>query len=53
MGFLLALVALILEIVYWAQSHDLSLPFVALVLVTLAILVGGWGSVRAYLPVRR
>lgn len=42
---LLALVALVLEIIHWATTRDSSLSFYALVLVTLAVLVGGWVTV--------
>jgi hypothetical protein len=42
---LLALVALILEIIHWATTRDASLLFYALVALTLAVLVGGWVTV--------
>lgn len=42
LGSLLAVVALVLEIVHWATTRDASLAFYALVLVTLAVLLGGY-----------
>lgn len=39
MGNVLVLIALVLEIVHFAVAKDTSLPFIALVLVTLALLV--------------
>ena len=41
MGLILALIALLLEVVYWAITRDVSLIFSALVLVTLAVILGG------------
>jgi hypothetical protein len=41
-GALLALVALVLEIIHWATTRDASLLFYALVLTTVAVLVE-WG----------
>jgi hypothetical protein len=38
-GWILALVALVLEIIYWATTRDSSLGFYALVLTTLAVLL--------------
>jgi hypothetical protein len=50
MGFVLALIALVLEVIYWAISRESGLWFFALVLVTLAVLLGGgW---PAWLPRR-
>lgn len=40
-GSLLALVALVLEVIHWATTKDASLSFYALVLVTLALLAPG------------
>ena len=40
MGFIFALVALIFEIFHWLSTRDSDLLFYALVLVTVAILIG-------------
>lgn len=43
MGSILALIALVLEIIFWAITRESGLWFFALVLVTLAVLLGsGW-----------
>lgn len=42
LGVILAVVALVLEIIHWAVTRDSALSFYALVLVTLAVLVGGY-----------
>lgn len=41
MGAILALIALVLEIIFWATTREAGLWFYALVLLTLAVLVGG------------
>jgi hypothetical protein len=38
-GLIIAVIALVLEIIHWVNTKDSSLSFYALVLVTLAILV--------------
>jgi len=48
LGSLLALVALLLEVVAFAVTHDTSLTFFALVALTLAVLLSG-----VALPLRR
>ncbi len=40
MGFVLAILALIFEVFHWLSTRDDSLLFYALVLVTVAILIG-------------
>jgi hypothetical protein len=40
-GLVIAVIALVLEIIHWANTKDSSLSFYALVLVTLAILIPG------------
>lgn len=39
-GFLLALFAFIIEVIHWVSTRDSDILFYALVLTTLAILVG-------------
>lgn len=39
MGGVLALIALVLEVIHWATTKDASLSFYALVLITLALVV--------------
>lgn len=40
MGFVLAIVALIFEIFHWLETRDSNILFYALVLITVAILIG-------------
>jgi hypothetical protein len=40
-GSILALIALVLEVIFWAISRESGLWFFALVLVTLAVILGG------------
>lgn len=40
MGFVLAIVALFFELFHWLQTKDDSILFYALVLVTVALLIG-------------
>jgi hypothetical protein len=51
MGGILAIAALVLEVIYWATTKDQTLPFIALVFVTLALVVpfgvGFYSSRRA------
>lgn len=50
MGFILAIVALFFEVYHWLSTRDDSLLFYALVLVTVAILIG---PAIAYVQSRR
>jgi hypothetical protein len=41
MASILALIALVLEVIFWAITRETGLWFFALVLVTLALILGG------------
>lgn len=53
MAFLLAAIALIFELIYWAQTKTLELWFIALVLTTLAVLALTYTTVTTLIGTRR